>query len=152
MGLDITLTNRRTHEEVYWRKANMVFGYFVKKAGDEDKAYENDFTFKDVKELLDKCKMLKKELKLVPGKVVVGMHGEETKDGGWEWVSDYEDGYLIENKELAEKELPLVDGFFFGIREYSNFYMNYIDETIEKLGNLLAGSKETDKFIFYASY
>lgn len=44
---------------------------------------------------------------------------------------------VLANKESANKELPTVDGFFFGSTNYDEFYYQDIEETVVILQNAL---------------
>jgi len=58
---------------------------------------------------------------------------------------------VIENKDLAPTELPTESGFFFGSKEYDDWYYQDLAETIEMLDKALNLGKEWD-FEYHSSW
>ncbi len=56
------------------------------------------------------------------------------------------------NKELAEKLLPRVEGFFFGSMEYDNSYYEDIDYTIEMIEVLLVNREAHENIYVYDTW
>lgn len=135
-------------EEIgYWRKANAIHKWFVDKIqdGEDDCGYYK--VDKDqLEELLKTCKIVKDKCNLIDGQVSNGQHLENGK-----WVTDYEDGQVIENKEIAEELLPTQGGFFFGSTDYDEWYMRDIDDTITILEKVLAETNFENQIVFYSS-
>ena len=66
-------------EVAYWRKANQINKFFMKRDIDGE-GRQAKVDINDLKELLKICKRLKRELKLVDGKIHTGT--KYTKEGG----------------------------------------------------------------------
>lgn len=127
---------RITHivEEVaYWRKENAVHKWFVDNCqGGEDDCRQAYVRVEQIQELVDTCKRLVAELKLVEGKISSGF---QFKDG--KQVEVFTEGLVVANSELAHELLPTQGGFFFGGVGYDEWYVNGLKETIEMLEPLL---------------
>lgn len=131
----------------YWRKANQIHNWFVQNVQngyDDCSCYE--VSKERLEELLDICKLIKSQCRLINGKVEVGQH---TENG--ELVTDYKDGQVIDNKEIAEKYLPTQAGFFFGSTGYDEWYMQDIDDTIQIIEKVLDETDFDNQVIYYSS-
>ncbi len=51
---------------------------------------------------------------------------------------------VLDNNELAEKLLPTASGFFFGGKDYDQWYFNDIEETIKIIDNALLMPEQWD--------
>lgn len=121
----------------YWRKANAVHDWFVRKVQDgEDDCGYYEVTKDMLEELLSDCQYVLGETNLVKGKVSVGKHLENG-----EWVNMYEDGEVVIDTSVAEEVLPTTSGFFFGSTDYNQFYIEDLQSTVEIVQRVL---KETD--------
>ena len=130
-----------------WRKANQIHNWFVKNVqhGEDDcGAYE--VTEAQLGKLLQICRTIKNNTKMVKGKVINGYTFEDGK-----MVPMYQDGKYMENHALAEKLLPTQDGFFFGSTEYDQWYMNDIELTIEILEKTLKDTDFEHEIVMYTS-
>lgn len=58
---------------------------------------------------------------------------------------------VLENRELAATELPTTAGFFFGSKDYDEWYYNDLEETIKILDKALSLPKEWD-FEYHSSW
>ena len=135
-------------EVAYWRKANQINKFFMKRDIDgEGRNAKVDIN--DLKELLKICKRLKRELKLVDGKIHTGT--KYTKNGVEEM---YADGKIIANKELAEELLPTEAGFFFGSTDYDEWYYQQIVDTIPVLEKIISEHNDAYdmEYSYYASW
>lgn len=120
-------------EAGYWRKANQIHRWFVENCQDGiDNCEEYYVSEEKLEELLEICKRIKEECPLEDGKVKVG---ETLKDG--EWITEYKDGKIMKNAELAEELLPSQSGFFFGSTDYDEYYMQDIEDTIKIIEDVL---------------
>lgn len=131
----------------YWRKANAIHRWFVENVQD----YEDDCGYYEVdreqlEQLLEECKIVKNNCRLVDGKIANGYHFE-----GDERVYDYEDGLTIENPEVAMEHLPTQAGFFFGGTDYDEYYMQDIERTIEILTKVLEETDFDTQMVVYSS-
>ena len=98
-----------TEQVGYWRKANAIHGWFVKNVqGGSDDCEEYPVSREQLEELLDLCKRIR---------------GDKKKPKL--------------NVEIAKKELPTVEGFFFGSTDYNEDYLADIEETIAILTAVL---------------
>ena len=136
-------------EVAYWRKANQINKFFMKRDIDGE-GRQAKVDINDLKELLKICKRLKRELKLVDGKIHTGT--KYTKEGGVEEM--YADGKIIANKELAEELLPTEAGFFFGSTDYDEWYYKQIVETIPVLEKIISEHNDAYdmEYSYYASW
>lgn len=136
-------------EVAYWRKANQINKFFMKRDIDgEGRNAKVDIN--DLKELLKICKRLKRELRLVDGRIHTGTR--YTKENGVEEM--YADGKVIANKELAEELLPTEAGFFFGSTDYDEWYYQQIVETIPVLEKIISEHNDAYdmEYSYYASW
>lgn len=156
MGLDMMLYKQkkiRNEEEIaYWRKANMVHKYLCENGICIKKDIEYIIPFDVLRNLLKICKDIKEKAVMVDGMVYVGTKYENGKS-----IRMMREGKVIENKEEIAEMLPTQEGFFFGGYDYDEFYMMYIDETIEKLESILKDLDEEDseyeyEIKYYASW
>ena len=131
----------------YWRKANQIHNWFVENVqGGVDDCKEYYVECSQLEELLNTCKKVLENTKLVKGKVTNGWH---IKDGKEEPI--LEDGELIEDSSVAEELLPAASGFFFGSTEYDQYYIDDIKHTIEILQKALANDTG-DSFYYHSSW
>ena len=133
----------------YWRKANQIHNWFVKNVQDGiDDCGTYEVTEEQLVDLLDTCKEVKANSKLIDGKV---KNGERLGENGWEPIM--EDGQYIEDPTVAEELLPTTSGFFFGSEGYDQWYMADIDYTIETLTKVLEETDfETEMVCYSASW
>lgn len=136
-------------EVAYWRKANQINKFFMKRDIDGE-GRQAKVDINDLKELLRICKRLKRELKLIDGKIHTGT--KYSKEGGVEEM--YADGKIIANKELAEELLPTEAGFFFGSTDYDEWYYKQIVETIPVLEKIISEHNDAYdmEYSYYASW
>lgn len=125
----------------YWRKANQIHKWFVDNVQDgNDDCNYYDVDIKQLQDLLDICKEIKRKVKLKEGYI---KNGQTLKDGEFQDV--YEDGKFIENPEVCEELLPTGSGFFFGSTDYDEYYMEDIQHTIEVLEKVIKEEKEMNE-------
>lgn len=130
-----------------WRKANQIHKWFVDNIQDgNDDCGIYEVSKESLCNLLDICKQVINETKLIKGKI---QNGYTYKDG--KLVPNWEEGELIEDSSVAELLLPTMEGFFFGSTGYDQWYLadiNYTITTLEKVVN------ETDfkhEIVMYSS-
>lgn len=121
----------------YWRKFNALHKYFDDHFNnhDDDNCVDMFLDIDDIRKLLMTLKDLRKQIK------------------------QDEDGNVI-NKEVCEEVLPTQAGFFFGDTAYDKYYVMDIDDTIEKLANVIddhaklveAGVDEYDIQYLYSAW
>lgn len=131
----------------YWRKANHIHKWFVENVQsgiDNCSLYE--VTEEQLEELLDICREVLDNSKLVKGKIVVG---QTLKNG--KWVNDYEDGEYIENPSVAKELLPTTSGFFFGGTEYDQWYLEDVKYTIQAIEDVLKTVNFEQEIVMYCS-
>lgn len=117
----------------YWRKANHIHRWFVDNCQDGvDECQKTDVSKEKLTELLELCKKVMSEARLVPGKIHVSTSW--TPEGK---VKNYEDGMVVENAEVLHALLPTQEGFFFGGTEYDQWYLTDVETTIEILEKAL---------------
>lgn len=135
-----------TEEILYWRKANHIHQWFVNNVQDgNDNCKEYYVSEKQLEKLLEICKKVRDASRLVPGKIHT-----ETRFINGKREQLFENGKIIEDPSIAQKLLPVTEGFFFGSKEYNQYYIASIQETIESLEELLKqGELYAD--IYYSS-
>lgn len=125
-----------------WRKANAIHKWFVDNVqSGEDDCKQYAVSRKQLEELFALTSKVIKASKLVKGKVKNGKTMQNSK-----WVPIMEDGKYIKNPSTAEKLLPVQEGFFFGSKEYDQYYYQDLKSTHKILEDLL---KEKDNADFY---
>jgi len=112
----------------YWRKSNQIHKWFVDNV---QKGVDNCQGFYVSKEDLSKLLVLVDKVlassKLVNDSVVGGYtYGEAGKK-----IPMLQDGKVMLNTEVAEKLLPVEQGFFFGGTHYDEWYYGDLEETKE---------------------
>ncbi|MGI1661367.1 hypothetical protein ACRDNQ_03915 [Palleronia sp. KMU-117] len=131
----------------YWRKANQIHGWFVRNAqGGKDDCREYPVSRDQLRELLKVVQEVKASTKLIPGKVSMG----QTLEGG-EWVEILKDGRVMANTEVAERLLPVCEGFFFGSYAYDQDYYDDLVET-ERILKLALDSPADVTFTYQSSW
>lgn len=137
-----------TKEVGYWRKANHIHNFFVEvvQKGYDD-CGEYRVTKAALKGLLSRCNKVLAASKLVPGRII----DYYTFDNLGDKVPHYTDGLVIEDSTVAEKLLPVKDGFFFGSTSYDKFYIDSIKYTIELINNILETTDFSKYYITYTS-
>lgn len=149
MGLDMMLVKRKkdlkkenkevewneTVEIAYWRKANQVHKWFVDNVqnGVDDCGYY-EVTIEKLQELVDICREILREVKLVDGKVLTRDYWEKEKgETEMTHIKEYGIGKVIDKPEICKKLLPTQDGFFFGDTNYSEYYYEDIEYTRNRI-------------------
>ena len=131
----------------YWRKANHIHKWFVDNVQngiDDCDTYK--VTKEQLEELLDICKEVVDNSKLVKGKIV---NGQTLKNDKWE--TNYEDGEYIEDTSVAEELLPTTSGFFFGGTNYDKWYLEDVKYTIQTIEDVLKTVDFEQEIVMYCS-
>jgi len=124
MGLDMILIDNHDKEVGYWRKANAIHGWFVRNVQDDvDDCGKYPVSREKLQELFDLCKSV----------LVV-------ESGAVDAV----------NKKLAQEKLPPTKGFFFGMYEIGDYYIQDLKGTMEILEKVLAS--EDNDFYYCSSW
>lgn len=109
----------------YWRKCNHIHAWFVDNIQfGEDNCEEYYVPREKLKELVDVCKKVLKEIRF-------------DSDGA------------VVNTEVVEELLPTASGFFFGTTDYDEYYVGGLKETIEQIEPLL---EEEGSFYYQSSW
>lgn len=142
-----------TEEVGYWRKANAIHNWFVENVQEGiDDCGEYIVEKEDIEDLLETCKNVLKNSKLVKGKVYNGYKVEKNEnDDEYKKVLIYEDGEVIEDSSYIEEHLPSVGGFFFGGTEYDEYYIYKVNETVKILEDILKTTDFEKEYITYTS-
>ena len=123
-------------EIAYWRKANMIHGFFMECDGhwvegcggdDHDCGCKRIPTY-ELERLLDICKTIVDD-----GYEYEGKHYETTTTN-----LNEEDcsKVIIPDIKLCEELLPTTEGFFFGSQEYDGWFLYDVADTYEILSKL----------------
>lgn len=139
--------NSKSEDVGYWRKANQIHNWFVCNVQDgEDDCGCYEVGKEQLEDLLERCKIVKSNSKLVSGKI---QNGYTWVDGHKEVI--YADGSYIENPEIAMEYLPTQGGFFFGSTDYDEYYLMDIDDTIQIIEKVLDETDFDTQVIYYSS-
>lgn len=141
--------HNQIHENVaYWRKANHIHKWFVDNIqdGEDDCGYHREVTERDLRRLLDICKVILDNVVLKEGKVKNGYRFQNGKE-----IPIFEDGKVVLNPDLCSALLPTDDGFFFGSTDYDHWYVEDIKYTYETLAKVLEETDFETEMLFYRS-
>ncbi len=148
MGLDMYLTSNKRGEVMYWRKANQIHGWFTRKLNELENQNTYPVSYDTLEDLLMDCIRVKDSL-------IAG--GTVMKDTVVE--SEYKDGERYEKVErrpqfketkIAMELLPPMPGFFFGSYDIDEWYLKDLEETIEKLSEVLSTRQKGERFYYHA--
>jgi hypothetical protein len=135
-------------EVAYWRKANQIHDWFVKKVQKgEDNCGEYWVSKAQLQELYDTCVLVRDNSKLKDGKIENGYHFDGEKR-----IPNLEDGKIIEDPSVAKELLPTAAGFFFGGTDYDEYYMEDILNTITQLEPLVKDENDDCDFYYRSSW
>ena len=133
-----------------WRKANQVHRWFVENVQDgNDDCDCYQVSEEQLQELLDTCKTVIKESKLINGTICNGYRFN--KDTG-DWDPILMPGQVIEDSSAAQELLPVQRGFFFGSYDYDGHYLEQVKNTIRMLEKILSEAKPDDVFYYSSSW
>lgn len=122
----------------YWRKANQIHGWFVEnvqRGVDDCGTYEVER--EQLVELRAKCQRVL-DASVVERQLL--RIGTRYDSEGTHPIM--EEGDLIVDPTVAENELPIVEGFFFGGTEYTGWYLNDLEDTVRIIDEVLASVAE----------
>lgn len=133
----------------YWRKANAIHNFFVKEVqGGVDDCNSYEISKDAFKELLRRCRKIIRTTKMVDGKITLG-----TKFENGQTVPIIEDGKVFEDTSVAEKLLPVQEGFFFGSTQYNEYYMDMIKYTRDVVSKILKDENfDNYMYVYRASW
>lgn len=136
-------------EEIYWRKANAIHGWFVENVQDGiDDCRSYPVTVAQLRNLLECVKTVLAGSELVPGDVCVGT----TYSPNGEAVRRTVAGQVIKDASLAQKLLPTRPGFFFGSTDYDQMYIDDLKYTKDELERVLTNHHPLDEFFYQSSW
>jgi hypothetical protein len=131
-----------------WRKANAIHKWFVDNVQDGKDDCGTYYVSKEkLIELLELCKKVRNSSVMIEGEVQNGYQG--TKEG---MKPIMEPGKYIVNPEIAEELLPTQEGFFFGMTNYDQYYMEDIEYTIKVLEKELGTGTDEGDYYYNSSW
>ena len=148
MGLDMYLQSNKRGEVMYWRKANHIHGWFERKLNGIDNQVEHAITYDALEDLLMDCIRVKDSLIAGGTQLKDTVIEEGFKDG--QRYKKVEPLPHFKNIKVALELLPPTQGFFFGGDDIDEWYLKDIEETIEKLTQLLSTKEKGERFYYYA--
>lgn len=133
-------------EAGYWRKANAIHAWFVKNLQDgKDECQESYVSREDMKKLLNTVNKVLESIELVPAKINAGY-----RFSGGVKEEILEDGETVKDFSVAQALLPVREGFFFGGKDYDQWYVNDLKRTKEILEKAL--EDEVGDYYYQASW
>ncbi len=121
-------------DAITWRKVNAIHRWFVENIqDDEDDCKTYDIPPQKIEELLGRIDMVLGSTNLVKGKVHNG-----TSYANGKTIEHWEDGKVLKDSKIAHKLLPIQEGFFFGGKEYDEYYWEELVRTRDVLTQALA--------------
>ena len=123
---DLTISRQTNYEVGYWRKASHIHNWFMQNCADRDE-YDNP---------IDDCSPI-----------------EITVDKLEKLLDDCK--RVLADHSLASSLLPTADGFFFGSTDYSEYYFDEIERTIEIIEPVLKFAKhklEIEDYVWEVYY
>lgn len=148
MGLDMYLSSNKRGEVMYWRKANHIHGWFERNFNGVKNLRRHSISCESLEDLLMDCILVKDSL-IAGGTLLKDTVIEEGfKDG--ERYQKVEPRPHFKNTKVAMELLPPMEGFFFGSSLIDEYYLEDIQETIEKLTELLNTREKHERFYYHA--
>jgi hypothetical protein len=148
MGLDMYLQSNKRGEVMYWRKANHIHGWFERKLNGIDNQRQHAITYDALEDLLMDCIRVKDSL-IAGGTIMKDTVIEKGIKNG-EPYQKVEPRPHFKNTVVALELLPPTQGFFFGSDNIDEYYLQDIEETIEKLSTVLSTKEKGERFYYYA--
>jgi hypothetical protein len=148
MGLDMYLTSNKRGEVMYWRKANHIHGWFERKLNGIDNQVERAIAYDLLEDLLLDCIRVKDSLIASGTQLKDTVIEEGFKDG--QRYKKVEPRPHFKNIKVALELLPPTQGFFFGTDNIDEWYLQDIEETIEKLSTVLSTKEKGERFYYHA--
>ena len=119
-GVDPEKVTEITEKAAYWRKQSHIHNWFVEHVQDGKDNCEEYWVDKETMvSLVEKCKTI--------------IHGWEWEEGEEEKPYMERENCTKKTRELAERTLPQVDGFFFGGSEVNGWYLEGCKSTVQQL-------------------
>ena len=116
-----------TEEVGYWRKANAIHQWFVEHVQEDVDDCKDYYVEKEqLEELLKTVNEVLKASELIEGDVT---NGYTSKGDGKGMQPNIEKGKIIKDPTVAQKLLPIQEGFFFGGTDYDEYYYKTLIET-----------------------
>lgn len=145
--IDIDKISHIVEDVGYWRKANAIHKWFVDNVQDgKDECQDSCVSTEKLQELLDVVNKVLDGSKMIKGKIVNGYSFKDGKE-----VPIMEDGEFIEDPTLAKELLPTEDGFFFGMTNYDQWYIESLEETKEILEKVLKADPDGKADYYYSA-
>lgn len=115
---------------VDWRKENHIHAWFVEhvQSGNDD-CREYYVSQESLTEFVDTCKKILKEVTYTKRSVPV----TKMEEGSISTVQEDVEFLSPQSQKVAEELMPTRSGFFFGDTQYSKYYVESLEEAIEKI-------------------
>lgn len=133
-----------------WRKANAIHRWFVENVqSGVDDCGDYYVSRERIEALRETCKRALAAAQVAHGQPV---HNGTTFRAGQEPEQHFEQGRAALNGEELAEILPTQGGFFFGPTDYDEYYLQDLEETVEKLDRVLSTTPEYADFHYRASW
>lgn len=115
----------------YFRKHNMIHGWFVKNVQNgNDDCGRYEITVSQLKFLLAICERVMSYVTKTPRPPKIYT---DSKGNDYECIQFDEYSITEEGMDYVKNQLPIMDGFFFGNREYNDTYFWCIENAIKEI-------------------
>lgn len=141
---------REGAEIITWRKENHIHAWFVKNVQDDVDQCEDAVVSKEkLAEFVRLCEEVITGCELVDGNVYVGRVGTAA---GWEEM--YEPGKVLSltTQERAERLMPTKSGFFFGSTQYSQWYLESLQNAVQTVKSVLEKMADDESVVYWSSW
>ena len=148
MGLDMYLQSNKRGEVMYWRKANQIHGWFDRKLNRLHNQKNYPVSSDALEDLLLDCIRVKDSL--IAGGTVMKDTVVESGYKEGEHYQKVEPRPQFKETSKAMELLPPTPGFFFGSYDIDEWYLKDLEETIEKLSEVLSTKQKGERFYYHA--
>jgi len=148
MGLDMYLQSNKRGELMYWRKANHIHGWFERKLNGVKNQKNYSVSYDMLEDLLLDCIKVKDSL-IAGGTFIKNTVIEEGFKNG-KYFEKVAPRPHFQYTRVALELLPPTTGFFFGNGDIDEYYLQSIEETIDKLSTALSTKEKGERFYYHA--
>ena len=133
----------------YWRKANAIHRWFVQNVQDGvDDCGTYIVTREQLEQLKAACERVLAIAQIVDGQICTGISLDDEQE-----CRIMEAGKVVANPEDCAEILPTQGGFFFGLTDYDEVYIQDLDNTVKIITEVLEQTNwEVESVCYQASW